>query len=110
MFECELGCSPDDCIKCAEAKFVVEGGSCALAYNDDGDWFDDEDEEFSFSEHSEGWFEKALEDGLAERDEMLYGYQEFEAILPENVESLDGAKEKEGETLENTVEKTEKNE
>ena len=109
MFECELGCSPDDCIRCAEAKLIVEGESCALAYNDDGDWFDDEDEEFSF-EHSEGWFEEAFEDGIAERDEMLYGYLEFEAILPENTESLDGDKENEGETLENTVEKTEKNE
>jgi hypothetical protein len=43
---------------------------------------------------------------MAERDEMLYGYRAFEVILPENVQSLDGAKEKDVETLENKVEKT----
>jgi hypothetical protein len=62
-----------------------------LSYNDDCDWFDDEDEEFSF-EYSEGWFEKAFEDGMAERDEMMNGYLEFEAVLYENTEALDGAK------------------
>ena len=52
---------------------MVEGECCALSYNEDDEWFDDEDEEFSF-EDSQGWFEKALADGFAERDEMLYGY------------------------------------
>jgi hypothetical protein len=83
---------PDDCVKCAEAKRIVEGESFALSYNDDCDWFDDEDEEFSF-EYSEGWFEKAFEDGMAERDEMMNGYLEFEVVLNENTESLDGTKE-----------------
>ena len=91
MFECELTCLPDDCVRCAEAKRVVEGESCALSYNDDGDWFDDEDEEFSF-EYSKGWFEKAFEDGMAERDEMMNGYLKFEVVLYENIEALDGAK------------------
>jgi hypothetical protein len=108
MFECDLTCSPDDCVKCAKAKRVAEGESCALGYNDDGDWFDDEDEEFSF-EHSERWFEKAFEDGMAERDEMLNGYLAFDVMF-ENVESLDG-KEKNVETLKNELDKTiEKNE
>ena len=70
---------PDDCVRCEEAKRVCEGESCALSYNDDCDWFDDEDEEFSF-EHSEGWFEKAFDDGMKERDEMLKGYRAFEVI------------------------------
>ena len=106
-FECELTCLPDDCVKCAEAKRIVEGESCALSYNDDCDWFDDEDEEFSF-QHSEGWFEKAFEDGMAERDEMMNGYLEFEVVLHENTEALDGTKE----NVENIVkleETTEKN-
>jgi hypothetical protein len=38
---------------------MVEGECCALSYNEDDEWFDDEDEEFSF-EDSQGWFEKAL--------------------------------------------------
>ena len=91
-FECELTCLPDDCVRCTEAKCIVEGESCALSYNDDCDWFDDEDEEFSF-EYSEGWFEKAFEDGMAERDEMMNGYLEFEVVLYENTEALDGTKE-----------------
>ena len=108
-FECELTCLPDDCVKCAEAKRIVEGESCALSYNDDCDWFDDEDEEFSF-EYSEGWFEKAFEDGMAERDEMMNGYLEFEVVLYENTEALDGTKEN-IENAENIVkvEETEKN-
>jgi hypothetical protein len=96
--KCELTCLPDDCVRCEEAKRVCEGESCALSYNDDCDWFDDEDEEFSF-EHSEGWFEKSFDDGMKERDEMLKGYRAFEVILPENIESLDGK--------EKAVEKTE---
>ena len=33
----------------AEAKRIFEGKSCALSYNDDDEWFDDEDEEFAFN-------------------------------------------------------------
>ena len=101
-FACELACLPDDCVRCAEARRLVEGETCALSYNEDGDWFDDEDEEFSF-EYSEGWFEKAFEDGMAERDEMMNGYLEFEVVdVWENTESLDGAQEN-SENVENTV-------
>ena len=60
MSECQLMCSSVvDCERCAQAKRIVEGECCALAYNEDGDWFDDEDEEFSF-ENSSGWFEDAF--------------------------------------------------
>ena len=78
-FVCELACLPDDCVRCAEARRLVEGETCALSYNEDGDWFDDEDEEFSF-EYSTDWFAKALEDGVAERDEMMNGYLEFKVV------------------------------
>jgi hypothetical protein len=71
-------------VRCAEAKRVVEGESCPMAYNEDEEWFDDEDEEFSF-EGSDGWFEKAWDEGIAERDEMLYGY----LVLVENAEDTE---------------------
>jgi hypothetical protein len=44
-----------------------------LAYNDDTDWFDDEDEEFYFGDSS--WFQDAFVAGMKERDEMLNGYK-----------------------------------
>jgi hypothetical protein len=46
---------------------------CALSYNKDGDWFDDEDEEFVFTD-SNKWFEDTLVAGLQERVDMEYGY------------------------------------
>ena len=96
MSECQLMCSPVvGCKRCAEAKCIVEGECCALAYNEDGDWFDNEDEEFFF-ENSSGWFEDALVAGLKERDEMLHSYRStFMLVLDENVKgSLDYVKEK----------------
>jgi hypothetical protein len=47
-----------------------------LAYNDDTDWFDDEDEEFYFGHSS--WFQDAFVGGMKERDEMLNGYKKVE--------------------------------
>ena len=60
--------------RCAEAKCLVEGECCALAYNEDIEWFDDEDEEFYFVENS-SWFQDAFVSGMKERDEMLNGYK-----------------------------------
>ena len=55
----------------AELKRLFEGECCALSYNDDEDWFNDEDEEFEFDpKGSNKWFEDALEQGLKEREEM----------------------------------------
>lgn len=91
MSECQLICSPVvDCKRCAKAKRIFEGECCALAYNEDGEWFDDEDEEFTFA-NSSGWFENAFVAGLKERDDMLYGFRRaFVVLLEENVrESLD---------------------
>jgi hypothetical protein len=66
------------CNKCKEKKEEIkelfEGKACGLAYNDDDDWFNDEDEEFEFTD-SNKWFEKAWVDGVKERDEMLNGYK-----------------------------------
>jgi hypothetical protein len=71
-----LTCAPVvGCKRCSEAKRIVEGECCALAYNDDMDWFDDEDEEFYFGE---SWFEEAFVDGMTERNEMLNGYKTLE--------------------------------
>ena len=56
-----------------EAKSLFEGESCALSYNDDGDWFDDEDEEFVF-DGSNMWFEEAFEEGMKEHEIMSRGY------------------------------------
>jgi hypothetical protein len=57
-----------------QAKRIFEGESCALSYNEDQDWFDDEDEEFVFT-NSNQWFEDAFVDGMMEREEMLCGYK-----------------------------------
>jgi hypothetical protein len=55
----------------ADAKRIFEGESCALSYNDDDEWFDDEDEEFAFNVDANiCWFEDAFVEGLKERDEM----------------------------------------
>jgi hypothetical protein len=55
----------------AEAKRIFEGESCALSYNDDDEWFDDEDEEFAFNVDANiCWFEDAFVEGLKERYEM----------------------------------------
>jgi hypothetical protein len=55
----------------AEAKLIFEGESCALSYNDDDEWFDDEDEEFAFNVDANiCWFEDVFVEGLKERDEM----------------------------------------
>ncbi|CAB3977385.1 Hypothetical predicted protein [Paramuricea clavata] len=56
-----------------EAKRIVEGESGTLSYNSDDEWFDDEDEDFDFT-NSPGFFEKAWTDGLKERDDMQRGY------------------------------------
>jgi hypothetical protein len=54
-----------------ELKRLFEGECCALSYNDDDDWFDDEDEEFQFDPNgSNKWFEDALEQGLKEKEDM----------------------------------------
>jgi hypothetical protein len=55
-----------------ELKRLFEGESCALSYNDDDDWFDDEDEEFEFT-GSNKWFEDALSQGLKELEMMQRG-------------------------------------
>ena len=66
MSECKLSCSPvAECKRCAHAKRLVEGECCALGYNEDDEWFDDEDEEFYFQE-SNGWFEEAFVAGMRE--------------------------------------------
>jgi hypothetical protein len=46
---------------------------CALSYNDDGDWFDDEDEDFVFY-GSNTWFEEAFEEGMKGHEIMSRGY------------------------------------
>ena len=57
--------------KMQEEKRLFEGECCALSYNDDDDWFDDEDDEFVFDpKGSNKWFEDALEQGLKELEEM----------------------------------------
>ena len=74
MAECKLNCSHVvECKKCTQAK-PFEGESCALSYNEDQDWFDDEDEEFVFT-NSNQWFEDAFVDIPMEREEMLSGYK-----------------------------------
>jgi 16S rRNA C967 or C1407 C5-methylase (RsmB/RsmF family) len=74
MAECNLNCSPIvKCKKCTQAKKIFEGESCALSYNEDDDWFDDEDEEFVFND-SNHWFEDAFVEGMKEREEMRWGY------------------------------------
>ena len=44
---------------------------CALSYNDDGDWFDDED--FVFY-GSNTWFEEAFEEGMKGHEIMSRSY------------------------------------
>lgn len=56
-----------------DAKRIFEGECCALAYNDDEEWFDDEDEEFSFTDDN-SWFEAASE---ARTDEIFQAYLEI---------------------------------
>ena len=76
--EIELAIIMAECIKeelkKKEIKLFFEGECCALSYNDDEDWFDDEDEEFSF-DYAGGnrWFEDALVAGLKEQEEMRWG-------------------------------------
>jgi hypothetical protein len=54
-----------------ELKRLFEGECCALSYDDDEDWFNDEDEEFEFDPNgSNKWFEDAFEQGLKEQEEM----------------------------------------
>ncbi|CAB4019363.1 Hypothetical predicted protein [Paramuricea clavata] len=86
MAECNLNCSPVvKCKKCTQAKRIFEGESCALLYNDDEDWFDDEDEEFVFTDSNQ-WFENAFESGIKEREDMQWGY------LQVKQKQLDGAR------------------
>ena len=60
--------------KAKEFKRLFEGECCALAYNDDDDWFDDEDEEFVFDPAgSNKWFEDAFVAGLKENEIMQRG-------------------------------------
>ena len=56
-----------------KAKRIFEGESCALLYNETQDWFDDEDEQFVFTDSNQ-WFQDAFIAGMKERDEMLHGY------------------------------------
>ncbi|CAB4010864.1 Hypothetical predicted protein [Paramuricea clavata] len=75
MSECNHNCSSaTECERCL--KQIFEGENCALAYNEDDDWFGDEDEEFEFVGNND-WFENAFVEGIQERDEMLYGYQQL---------------------------------
>jgi hypothetical protein len=77
MSGCQLTCAPTaHCKRCKEAKRIVEGECCALSYDDDCNWFDDEDEEFCFGDT--GWFEEALESGLRDRWEMLNAYKKMD--------------------------------
>ena len=77
MAECKLNCSlVVECKLCAQAKCLFEGESCALLYNDDADWFDDEDEEFVFNvDGSNRWFEDAHRAALKEQHDMEFGYR-----------------------------------
>ncbi|CAB4026366.1 Hypothetical predicted protein [Paramuricea clavata] len=63
-----------ECPKCTEAKTLFEGENSTLAYNDDDGWFDDEDEDFHFTEGNK-WFEDAWEAGLREKEEMRHGWK-----------------------------------
>ena len=57
--------------KMQEEKRLFEGECCALSYNDDEEWFDDEDDEFEFDpKGSNKWFEDAFEQGLKELEEI----------------------------------------
>jgi hypothetical protein len=42
------------------AKRIFEGECCSLSYNDDQQWFDDEDEEFVFTDTNR-WFVEAAD-------------------------------------------------
>ncbi|CAB4011374.1 Hypothetical predicted protein [Paramuricea clavata] len=66
-----------ECVERKEKlKELFEGDACCLAYNDECEWFEDEDEEFTFDENNNNeWFEKAWVEGLKELDEMQNGYQ-----------------------------------
>ncbi|CAB4025109.1 Hypothetical predicted protein [Paramuricea clavata] len=58
-------------------KEFFEGDCCALAYNSDQDWFDDEDEEFAFDPNgSNKWFDDAYREVKEEQNEMKNGYRE----------------------------------
>ena len=75
--KCQLKCAPVvSCERCEDARRIVEGECCALAYNEDSEWFDDEDEEFCFGDSN--WFQDAFVAGMKERDEMLNGYKTVE--------------------------------
>lgn len=78
MSECDLKCLPDvNCERCKQGKAMFEGESCALLYNEDEDWFNDEDEEFVFMDSNQ-WFEEALIMGLREREDIQRGYLQVE--------------------------------
>jgi hypothetical protein len=70
-----LTCAPVvGCKRCGGARRIVEGECCALAYNEDAEWFDDEDDEFQFDpEGGNKWFEDALVAGLKEAEIMRRG-------------------------------------
>jgi hypothetical protein len=60
--------------KSKELKRLFKGECCALAYNDDDEWFDDKDEEFEFDPAgSNKWFEDAFVAGMKEREIMQRG-------------------------------------
>ena len=75
MAECQLNCTPVvECKKCAQAKCLFEGESCALLYNNDAEWFNDE--EFVFNvDGSNRWFEDAHRAALKEQHDMEFGYR-----------------------------------
>ncbi|CAB4008324.1 Hypothetical predicted protein [Paramuricea clavata] len=75
-----------ECPKCTEAKTLFEGENSALAYNDEDDWFDDEDEDFCFTSDNK-WFEDAWEAGLREKEEMRHGWKKALEVHLKDVEA-----------------------
>lgn len=63
----------EDAKRLVQAKSIFEGESCALSYNDDDEWFDDEDEDFTFTHANICWFQDAFTAGLKERHKMQHG-------------------------------------
>jgi hypothetical protein len=88
-----------------ELKRLFEGECCALSYNDDEDWFDDEDEEFEFDpKGSNKWFDDALEQGLKEQQEMQRGPEMWKDEESKDEENKDeGCKDEKNKDEENTI-------
>ena len=87
-----------------EQKRLFEGECCALSYNDNDAWFDDEDDEFQFDpKGSNKWFEQALEQGLKEQEEMRRGPErkrdERKELKEKELKDEEKMKEKEHDTI-----------